>query len=183
MSPFEKLTGRKSRGQTQSPQPNRMYRPSPTGNLQIDVAMRQIIDNQQGLRDAYGPTSLVSVGTGTPVDVPATDTDDGNGFNVSLQLNRQGTWTLTAAVSLVIVGDNNIDFRLALQVNRTTQTSHYGVINSATDGKQMFHQSWQVTSLTGDENCTLVIRKEAAGAGTSTVDPLNSTLTALWQGV
>ncbi len=183
MSPFEKLTGRKSRGQTQAPQPNRMYRPSPTGNLQMDIAMRQIIDNQQGLRDAYGPTSLVSVGTGTPVTVPATDTDDGNGFNVSLQLNRQGTWTLTAAVSLVIVGDNNIDFRLALQVNRTTQTSHYGIINSAADGKQMFHQSWQVVALDGDESCTVVIRKEAAGAGTSTVDPLNSTLTGTWQGI
>ena len=183
MSPFEKLTGRKSVGQTQPPQPTRMYRPGPTGNLQIDTAFRQIIDNQQGLRDAYGPTSLVSVGTGVPVTVPNTDTDDGNGFSVSLQLNRQGTWMLTAAVSLIIANDPSIDFRLALQVNRNTQTSHYGVINSATDGKLMFHQSWQVTSVTGDETCTLVIRKEAAGAGTSTVDPLNSTLTALWQGV
>jgi len=48
MSPFEKLTGRKTGGQTQPPQPTRMYRPSPTGNLQIDTAFRQIIDNQQG---------------------------------------------------------------------------------------------------------------------------------------
>jgi len=183
MSPFEKLTGRKTGGQTQPPQATRIYRPSPTGNLQIDTAFRQIIDNQQGLRDAYGPASLVSVGTGDPVTVPPIDTDDGNGFNVSLPLNRQGTWTLTAAVKLDIVADNAIQFRLALQVNRNTQTSHFGYATSPGDATVMLHQSWQVTSVSGDETCTLVIRKAAAGAGTSTVDPINSTLTALWQGI
>lgn len=183
MSPFEKLTGRKSAGQTQAPQPNRMYRPSPTGNLQMDIAMRQIIDNQQGLRDAYGPTSLVSVGTGTAVTIPATDTDDGNGFNVSLQLNRQGTWTLTAAVKVDIAGDNAIQFRLALQVNRNTQTSHFGYAVSPGNATVMLHQSWQVVSVDGNEVCSLLIRKALAGGGTSTVDPQNSNLTAIWAGV
>ncbi len=181
MTPFQKLTGKSSsQTTTQTPQV-RQYRPISTGDTVVDNAHRQMFDGLDNLRSNYGPVSLFSKGSGTPVTVINTDTPPGNAFSVSLTFNRQGTWMLTAAVSLIITGDPSVDFTLGLTVNNVT-VEHFAVVNQATDGSQMMHQSWQVAAKLGNEVCTLVIRKPAAAGGTSTVDPLNSTLSAFWQG-
>ena len=181
MTPFEKLTGRSSSQTTAKTPQVRQYRPISTGDTVIDNAHRQMFDAVDSLRANYGPTSLFSKGSGVPVTVINTDTPPGNAFSVSLQLNRQGTWMITAAVSLIITADPSVDFTLGLTVNNTT-IEHFAVVNQATDGSVMMHQSWQIAAKLGNEVCTLVIRKPLAAAGTSTVDPLNSTLSAFWQG-
>lgn len=181
MTPFQKLTGRSSSQTTAKTPQVRQYRPISTGDTVVDNAHRQMFDAVDNLRSNYGPVSLFAVGTGAAVPVPAT-AEDGNAFSVSVVLNRQGTWILTCAIALTVVGDPSIQFRAALQVNRATITSHYCVFNSATDGQYMLHQSWQISAPLGNENCTLVIRKDVGAAGTSSVDPTSSTLTAQWAG-
>lgn len=183
MTPLQKLTG-KSPGSTTTKAlpPVRQYRPINTGNTVIDNAHRQVFDAVDDLRNNFGPASLFSVGTGKPVDVPAT-TGDGNGFSVITQLTRQGTWIITAAVALTITADASVQFRMALQVNDVTVTSHYCYWNSATDGLVVLHQSWQIPAPNGNEVCKLVIRRDSTATGTSSVDPTNSTITATWQGV
>lgn len=181
MTPFEKLTGRSASQTTTTTPPVRQYRPISTGNTVVDAAHRQMFDQVDSLRNNYGPASLFAVGTGAPVVVPAT-TGDGNGFSVSTALTRQGTWVITAAVALTIASDPSVQFRMALQVNNVTVTSHYCYWTSATDGTVMLHQSWQVASKRGNEVCSLVIRKTSTATGTSSVDPTSSTITATWQG-
>lgn len=181
MTPFQKLTGRSSSQTTAKTPQVRQYRPISTGNPVIDMAHRQVFDQVDSLRNNYGPASLFAVGTGDPVAVPAT-TGDGNGFSTSVTLTRQGTWVVTAAVALTVTADNAVQFRLALQVNNVTVTSHFGYWVSAGDGTVMLHQSWQVPAQNGNEVCSLVIRKDSTAVGTSSVDPTSSTLTATWQG-
>lgn len=182
MTPFQKLTGRSpASAQTAATPPVRVFRPDPTGNPIIDQAFRQIIDNTSALRNNYGPVSLFAIGTGDPVDVPPTD-GDGNGFSTQLTLTREGIWVVTAAVSLDIESDNDVLFRVALQVDSKTITSHYGYAQLSGNGSVMMHQSWQVPGEIGNV-CKLVIRKDVAATGTSTVDPITSTITAQYAGV
>lgn len=182
MTPFQKLTGRApSKAQTTPQNPIRQFRPIPTGNRTIDEAFRQIIDNQTTLRNNYGPSSVFAVGSGDPVAIPASDTTDGNAFGVSLKLTREGIWIVTASVNVTITSDANQPIYLGLQVDATV-IEHFGIGQLSANGQLMLHQSWQIPA-TGSETCTLVIRKPAAAAGTSTVNPSNSTLTAFWQGL
>lgn len=181
MTPFQKLTGRSSSQTTAKTPQVTQYRPINTGNTVVDNAHRQMFDAVDSLRTNYGPSSLFAVGTGDPVLVPPT-TGDGNGFSVSVTLTRQGTWVITAAVALTIASDPSVQFRMALQVNNVTVTSHYCYWNSATDGLVMLHQSWQVAAPLGNEVCALIIRKDSTATGTSSVDPISSTITATWQG-
>ncbi len=131
----------------------RGYRPPPTGNHVTDVALRQILDH---------------------VTKPA------SAIGVSVVLDRPGNWLLTAAVALTIVGDPAQIFTLTLAAGPTPQavTAQW---NSATDGQVMLHQTWQIPTVKGGLNCRLLIVKDG-GAGTSSVDPINSTLSGLWMG-
>jgi len=182
MTPFQKLTGRSPGSQTTtSLPPVRQYRPINTGNTVIDNAHRQMFDAVDNLRSNYGPVSLFAIGTGAAVAVPAT-TEDGNGFSTSVQLTRQGTWIITAAVALTVASDTGKQFRLALQVNNVTISSHFGYWTSPGDGVIMLHQSWQIPAPLGTEVCALIIRKDSTATGTSSVDPTSSTITAIWVG-
>ncbi len=181
MTPFQKLTGKSSsQTTTQTPQV-RQYRPISTGDTVVDNAHRQMFDGLDNLRSNYGPASLFAIGTGVPVLVPPT-TEDGNGFSVSVVLSRQGTWTIACSVALSVISDAGVLFRLALQVDQKTITSHFGYTTLAADGMIQLHQSWQVPSKTGAEICALIIRKDSTAVGTSSVDPTSSTITANWAG-
>lgn len=159
---------------------DRQYRPKPTGNAEQDVANRQIIDHIHDLRNNYGPVNLFSRGISAAVSVPDGSTKPATGIGVQVTLTRPGNWLLTAAVALTIVGDPSQIFTLTLAVGTTVQTSHNAQCSSATDGQLMLHQTWQVVAK-GSENCRLLIVKDGGG-GTSSVNGLNSTLSALWQG-
>ncbi len=159
---------------------DRQYRPPPTGNPVTDVALRQILDHVHDLRNNYGPTNLFAKGSGDPVTVPDGSAKPASGINVQVVLNRPGNWLLTAAVALTITGDNGQIFTLTLAMGSTVQSSHNAQTSSGANAIIMLHQTWQVTSK-GGENVRLLIVKDG-GAGTSSVNPLNSTLSALWQG-
>ena len=158
---------------------DRQYRPKPTGNAEQDVANRQIIDHIHDIRNNYGPTSIFAKGSGAAVNVPAAPIP-ATGISTQVTLTRPGQWLLTAAVALSIVSDNAQIFTLTLAVGGTVQSSHVAQWSQSADGQVMLHQTWIVTS-SGKENCRLLIVKDG-GAGTSSVNPLNSTLSALWQG-
>lgn len=153
------------------------FRPQPTGNLHQDIANRQIVDLIHNIRNSYGPAVLYGVAPKNTltVVVPVTPT----GFSVSVSLTRPGVWVLSASVALNIVGDPSQIFTLALRANQTVQAL-VAQVNMATDSQVTIHQAWQITAQ-GGENCSLLISKDG-GAGTSNVNPLNSTLTATWQG-
>jgi len=159
---------------------DRQFRPKPTGNAEQDTANRQIIDHLYDIRSNYGPASVFGKGAGTSVTVPDGSTKPASGIGVQVTLTRPGNWLLTAAVALNIISDNGQIFTLTLAVGSTVQSSHTAQTSSAADAMVMFHQTWQVTAK-GGENCRLLIVKDG-GAGTSYVNPSNSTLSALWQG-
>lgn len=146
----------------------------------INQAFRQAFDNINNQANSNSPTSLFAKGSGKTVPVPVSTTKVGSGFGVSLTLSRPGKWIITAAVALNIVSDSNEPFTLSLSVGSVTEPQT-AVVQQSGNGSLMMHQSWQITSSSGTDLCTLYIRKKA-GSGTSNVDPANSTLTATWQG-
>jgi hypothetical protein len=160
----------------------RNYRPPPTGNLVTDVALRQILDHIYDLRNSYGPTNVFGKGApnALPVTVPDGSTQPASAIGVSVTLDRPGNWLLTAAVALTIAGDPAQVFTLSLASGPTAQAI-VAQWNSATDGQVMLHQTWQIPTVKGGLNCRLLIIKDG-GAGTSSVDPINSTLTGMWMG-
>ncbi len=161
---------------------DRNYRPSPTGNPVVDVALRQILDHVYNLRSSYGPANVFGKGApnALPVTVPDGSTRPASAIGVSVVLDRPGNWLLTAAVALTIAGDPSQIFTLTLAAGPTPQavTAQW---NSATDGQVMLHQTWQIPTVKGGLNCRLLIVKDGGG-GTSSVDPTNSTLSGLWMG-
>lgn len=146
-------------------------------HTEVQQAFRQTFDLVNTQMNSLSPTSLFTKGSGKTVPVPATN--PGSGFGVAVTLSRPGSWVLTAAVALNLVGDANQPFTLSMVVGSVTE-AQTAVVQQSADGKVMMHQSWQV-STPGGELCRLLIRKKA-GSGTSNVDPANSTLTATWQG-
>jgi hypothetical protein len=161
---------------------DRNYRPPPTGNHVTDVALRQILDHVYDLRNNYGPSNVFGQGppNANPVTVPAKP-KPASGINVSVALDRPGNWLLTAAVTLHIIGDPGQIFTLTLSTGSVLPQPQTAQWNSATDGQVILHQTWQIPSVKGSLNCRLLIMKDG-GAGTSFVDPVNSTLSGLWQG-
>jgi len=150
----------------------------------IKKAFRDYGDLFYQLRNGWTPTGLYAQGntTGDPIVVPvAADASDlGTGIGLQVQLTRPGTWILSSSVSLKAIGDTGQTFTLTLTVNNSPQALT-GIVVPAGDGTTPVVQFWQVTSITGDENCTLKISK-IAGGGTSAVIPANSSMTANWQG-
>ncbi len=160
---------------------DRQYRPKPTGNVEQDTANRQIIDHIHDIRNNYGPTNIFAKGTtSTPVRVPDATTAPATGIGVQVMLSRPGNWLLTAAVALTVDGDAGSIFTLSLAQGSTVQSSHVAQWSQAADGMAIIHQIWQLSSK-GKDNCRLLIVKDS-GAGTSYVNPANSTLSALWMG-
>ena len=162
----------------------RDYRPIPTGNHVQDVANRQFQDLIQSLRHNYGPLNVFGKGgpTAPVVTVPSKAAGKPpSGIGVSVQLTRSGTWVLKAAVSLTITGDPSQVFTLSLVTGGVTQQAQTAQVSQATDGMVMMHQQWEVPTVKGGLQCALYIIKDG-GAGTSSVDPRNSTLSGLWQG-
>ncbi len=149
---------------------------------ELDNAFRQIYDFFYQLRDSGGPVSLFAVGDltgGTQlVLAETTPADRGSSLGLQLTLQRPGTWTVSAAVCLAIVGDTDL-FTLSLVVS-ATPVPYVGLRQSLADEIVMLHQNWSVV-VQGGEVLTLWMKK-AAGAGTSNVIPGNTTMTAEWMG-
>ncbi len=149
---------------------------------ELDNAFRQIYDFFYQLRDTGGPVSLFSVGnlTGDPQVVLAevSPADRGSSLGLQLTLQRPGTWTISAAVCLAIVGDTDL-FTLSLVVG-STPIPYVGLRQVGADEITMLHQNWSLVAQ-GGEVLTLWMKK-AAGAGTSNVIPGNTTMTAEWMG-
>lgn len=150
----------------------------------VKKAIRDTVDLLYKIRDDWTPTSLYVAGdpTGAAIVVPTTTGagDTGTAIALQVQFTRPGTWLVSASVSLKSIGDNGSVFTVSLTVNNSPQ-SLAGVFSPAADAITPIVQYWQVTSITGDENCTLKIVKDAGG-GTSAVLPPNSTMLAVWQG-
>ncbi len=163
---------------------NRIKDTGDTDQADIKKAMRDTVDLLYNLRNGYTPTGLYTQGdnTGAPILVPvaASTADLGTGIGLQVQLTRPGNWILGCSASLQSIGDTAQTFTLALTVNNSPQ-SLTGIVVPAGDGISPIVQNWQVTSITGDESCTLKISK-VAGGGTSVVIPANSAMTATWQG-
>jgi len=163
---------------------DRNYRPPPTGNPITDVALRQILDHVYDLRNSYGPTSVFgqSAPTAALVTVPSKAAGKpASGIGVSVTLDRPGNWLLTAAVALHILGDNGQVFTLSLSTGSVLPQPQTAQWKQGADGQVILHQTWQIPTVKGSLVCRLLIIKDG-GAGTSSVDPRNSTLSALWQG-
>lgn len=163
---------------------DRNYRPPPTGNHVTDVALRQILDHVYDLRNNYGPANVFGKGgpTAVLVTVPSkAASKPATAIGVSVTLSRPGTWLLTAAVALHIVGDNGQIFTLSLSTGAVLPQPQTAQWKQGADGQVMLHQTWQIPTVNGGLNCRLLIIKDG-GAGTSSVDPRNSTLSGLWQG-
>ena len=159
----------------------RQYRPNvpSTADPWLKEFARQIPDLLHDLRQNYTPRVLFAKGTAT---VPVAVADSGL---VQITLDRQGSWVLQAAVCLVIAGagDFNQPFTLSLAVGGILQPQ-LGIVQSAAAGTLMMHQSWQVpVPPQGSATAALLIHKASAATGTSSVDGVNSTLTATWQGL
>jgi hypothetical protein len=153
------------------------FRPQPTGNLQQDIANRQAFDLIHQTRDQFTPLVLSAGGrAGSPVPVATMDT----GVGLSITLTRPGVWVIGCAVCLTIAADPSQVFTASLYVGRTKQPTQ-GKITSATDGTYMMHQYWSVSSASGKDLCRILVAK-SGGTGTSSVDPLHSTMMAFWQG-
>jgi hypothetical protein len=158
------------------------FRPQPTGNVQQDIANRQIFDLIQNLRTNFIPTSLFSVGSGAVVPVPPSvdDSDPGSAFGLSLTLNRPGTWIVHVDVCLQIIGDTD-PFTLCLRVAKNRLPS-FAITQFGANAIVMVGQTWRIAGAAGTEILTPMIKKKTGAAGTSAVDPANSTFTALWEG-
>ena len=157
------------------------FRPNPTGNLKQDIANRQTFDLIQNLFATATPAGLFVKGSGSPITIPVSgsNSDPGTGYGLQLQFNRTGIWHVTAVASVVVAGDTD-QFLLSLRVGSQRQP-YEGVAQSATDGIIVITQVWNITSTSGAELVTPMIKK-LSGGGTSQVNPINSTLTASWQG-
>lgn len=156
----------------------RQFRPitDPSLPQTVQDAFRQIPDQIYSLRQQHGPTNVYSQGTGKPVKVTTIPL----GVGLSFKLTRPGNWIVNAAIALTIAGDPSQIFTIFLIVGGNQQELS-AQWNSATDGQVMMHQQWQFVSKTGDETVVLLISKNG-GAGTSSVDPKTSTLTAVYAG-
>jgi hypothetical protein len=156
----------------------RQYRPQTDTSLPqvVQDAFRQMPDQIYNLRQEFGPRNIYVQGSGDPVTV----TTDVLGIGLSFKLNRTGKWVINAAVALTIAADPSQVFTLFLAVGGKQQglTAQW---NSATDGQIMMHQQWMFNSQTGDDTVSLLISKDG-GSGTSAVNPLSSTLTAVYAG-
>lgn len=161
---------------------DRNYRPKPTGNQETDVALRQILDHVYDIRNNYGPSSVFGKGGPTAALVRVTAAPvPATAIGVSVVLDRPGNWLLTAAVALHIIGDNGQVFTLTISTGAILPQPQTAQWKQGADGQVMLHQTWQIPSVKGGMTCRLLIQKDG-GAGTSSVDPRNSTLSALWQG-
>ena len=162
---------------------DRNYRPPPTGNPVVDVAFRQILDHIYDQRNNYGPTNVFGKGapTAAVVTVPsAAASKPATGIGVTVTLDRPGNWLLTAAVALTITGDHGQIFTVSLTAGGVAQAP-FSQWSQGADGMVVIHQTWQYASVKGGTQVQLRIIKDG-GAGTSAVNPVNSTLSALWQG-
>lgn len=174
------------RTKTPSAQPTRQYRPNLPADTppQMKQFARQTLDLVNGLRDGFTPLSLFTKGDGTGTDITIpTETsasDLGTSLDLQLTLSRPGNWVVSASVNMQFIGDSGQLFTLSLILGQSPE-SHTAQVNPAADQIQMVQQSWQLTSITGDEIVRLYVKK-AGGGGTSKVVRQNSTFTATWQG-
>ena len=162
--------------------PKLQYRPvfASTVDQTVKDAFRKVMDLMYEHRDSLGPTSLAAQVTGVPktVKVPAVPAPP-SGFGLTVTLNRPGLWVVNGAAALTFLGDASQKFSLILMVDSTAQTTQ-GKAQPTGDSMAMLQQAWQVNAK-GGETLRLMIQK-AAGGGTSSVDPLHSSLTATWHG-
>lgn len=171
---------------TPSAQPTRQYRPNLPADtpVQIRQAFRQAFDLADGLRNSFSPLSLFTKGdgTGTDITIPTetSATELGTSLDLQLTLSRPGNWLISASVNMQFTGDSGHLFTISLILGQSPE-SHSAQVKPSADQIQMVQQSWQVTSVSGDEICRLYVKKDG-GAGTSKVVRKNSTFTATWQG-
>ncbi len=156
----------------------RQYRPitDPSLPQTVQDAFRQMPDQIYSLRQQHGPRNVYAQGSGDPIVV----TTDPLGAGLTLKLTRPGIWVITASVALSIIGDSGQVFTLSLTVAGARQ-GLAAEWNSPGDTAVTMHQQWQFESKTGNETVVLQIQKDG-GAGTSSVNPINSTLTAVYAG-
>ena len=158
------------------------YRPvlGPEVHKDVKDAFRKITDLMYEHRDSLGPASLIAdvVGVPDPVKVPA-DPNPPGGFGITLRLTRPGSWIVQGSAALTVAGDGGQVFSLILMMGSTAQ-ARQGKLQPTGDSMAMLQQSWQVAA-SGGETLRLMIQKDG-GSGTSSVDPLHSTMTATWQG-
>jgi len=183
------------------PAPVQQYRPSfpdiPAGQwpallswrTRAEEAFRKAFDFLYDIRDNRGPLALFTRNNDpAAIAIPAAAAGPGNGIGLELTLPRGGNWLITGTVCLIVTGAGDLGqtFLLSLNVGPITQV-WAGVSVPGAASTLMLSQQWQVTvpaALSGSvssQSVRLMIVKRAGG-GTSSIDPVHSTLSAVWTG-
>lgn len=165
------------------------YRPDPPPkdtdqklSSYLQMVLRQVFDLIYQLQDLFTPAGLFVSGDSTlpavVVPVEAAPEDLGTSLGLQLSLTRSGRWLVSCSVCLQVDGDTDL-FTVSLSAGQSP-LGNFALWQSG-DGVYQVHQQWLVNSLTGDESLVLRIKK-AAGAGTSSVQAVNTTFSAVWEG-
>lgn len=139
-------------------------------------AFRRVLDFIYETRDEQSPFQLWTAGSG---ELTVTDSDNPVP-GCDLTLTRSGWWVVTGVFSVVVDGDGGQVFTCSLY-HRGISNDVKAFVKAATGTTVTVSQSWRVHGVTRDFVQLQVVKD--GGAGDSTVDGDNSTITATWQGV
>lgn len=150
------------------------------------LAFRKLFDFVYSQQSQQGPAVVSAspqVGTPAVVIVPTVAQQQyGSGIGLLVTLSRPGTWAITGTAALNITTDSNIQFQLLLVTGGIPQAAR-GLGQLSGDGTIMLTQSWTVTVAPAAAPVQYVLQVvKASGTGTSSVDPLHSSLIASWSG-
>lgn len=157
--------------------PRNSWYPSfdPSVPFSVQSAIKTAFDWIYQQRDSLNPITLQGRGmqvqtiSDTPIAV--------DGCNITLP--RGGTWLVTGNFTFNVIGDTGQLFS-GVVVKRGTPVLVQAQLEVGSDTTATVSQQWLIPASQGEVLGLSVVK--AGGGGTSTVDGLHTTITAVWAG-